>query len=255
MLEAPEQRTLLTSLPRYQHRRLGQRHGDQWHVAVRPQSARFVRRSHQYHQFLPRNGPADDYPGVGPANNNQAGRHRGGHRLGDFRAAGGDQRRLGGCRRQRTGTLGSGSSGSSIQNLVINGFGGSGMEVDSTNDSVVGCYIGTNGAGTAAVPNTIYGIDVVKCRERRSAGPPRDRPMSFPETAAPACTSTSRAWWRETSSARIRRAPPLCPMALSALMSKRRERRSAEPPRDRPMSPGNGTTGILLDGSSPGGGE
>ena len=57
-------------------------------------------------------------------------------------------------------TLGAGSSGSRIQNLAIDGFGGSGIEVDSTNDSVVGCYIGTNGAGTAAVPNTIYGIDV-----------------------------------------------------------------------------------------------
>jgi hypothetical protein len=58
--------------------------------------------------------------------------------------------------------LGDGSSGSSIEKLVIDGFGSVGIFVDSTNDSVTGCFIGTNGTGTAAVPNAVYGIDVLE---------------------------------------------------------------------------------------------
>ncbi len=56
-------------------------------------------------------------------------------------------------------TLAAGSSGSTIQSLVLNGFGGGGgdggdgVDIASTNDSVIGCYIGTNAAGTAAVAN------------------------------------------------------------------------------------------------------
>ena len=50
-------------------------------------------------------------------------------------------------------TLASGSSGSTIQGLVVNGFGGDAIDIASTNDSVIGCYIGTNAAGTAAVAN------------------------------------------------------------------------------------------------------
>ena len=56
--------------------------------------------------------------------------------------------------------LESGSSGSRIQNLVIDGFDAYGIEDESADDSVTGCYIGTNGAGTAAVPNAQVGIDV-----------------------------------------------------------------------------------------------
>ena len=56
-------------------------------------------------------------------------------------------------------TLASGSSGSTIEGLVVNGFGGDGIDIASTNDSVIGCYIGTNAAGTAAVANE-YGIGV-----------------------------------------------------------------------------------------------
>jgi hypothetical protein len=55
-------------------------------------------------------------------------------------------------------TLGSGSWGSSIEDLVINGFDQDGIDIESTNDSVTGCYIGTNGDGTAAVRNSAYGI-------------------------------------------------------------------------------------------------
>jgi hypothetical protein len=62
--------------------------------------------------------------------------------------------------------LGSGSSGSSIRDLVIDGFQGDGIDLDSTNDRVTGCYIGTNGAGTAAVPNSAEGIFV----ERSGSG-------------------------------------------------------------------------------------
>ena len=36
---------------------------------------------------------------------------------------------------------------------MVNGFGGDGIDIASTSDSVIGCYIGTNAAGTAAVPN------------------------------------------------------------------------------------------------------
>jgi hypothetical protein len=56
--------------------------------------------------------------------------------------------------------LESGSSGSRIQNLVIDGFDAYGIEDESADDSVTGCYIGTNGAGTAAVPNAQVGIEV-----------------------------------------------------------------------------------------------
>ncbi len=58
--------------------------------------------------------------------------------------------------------LAAGSSGSTIQSVVLNGFGGDGVDgvdsvdsvdIASTNDSVIGCYIGTNAAGTAAVDN------------------------------------------------------------------------------------------------------
>ncbi len=58
--------------------------------------------------------------------------------------------------------FGAGSSGSTIQSLVLNGFAESGIVIASSskNDTVVGCYIGANQAGTAAVPNGVAGIDV-----------------------------------------------------------------------------------------------
>ena len=64
--------------------------------------------------------------------------------------------------------LASGSSGSAVEGLVVNGFGGDGMDIASTDDSVLGCYIGTNAAGTAAIPNGT-GIYVAGTA-RRSAG-------------------------------------------------------------------------------------
>jgi hypothetical protein len=51
-------------------------------------------------------------------------------------------------------TLAAGSSGSVIQDLVIDGFAsGDGISIASANDSVTGCYIGTTVAGTGAKAN------------------------------------------------------------------------------------------------------
>jgi hypothetical protein len=58
-------------------------------------------------------------------------------------------------------TLASGSSGSAIQDLVIDGFAGAGVgiafpagiAIASPNDGVTGCYIGTNVPGSAAAGN------------------------------------------------------------------------------------------------------
>ena len=43
---------------------------------------------------------------------------------------------------------------------MVNGFYGDGIDIASTNDSVIGCYIGTNAVGTAAVASQYVGIDV-----------------------------------------------------------------------------------------------
>ncbi len=46
-------------------------------------------------------------------------------------------------------TLGSGSDGSTIRGLVINSFMGNGMSITSSNNTIVGNFIGTNASGTA----------------------------------------------------------------------------------------------------------
>ena len=58
-------------------------------------------------------------------------------------------------------TLGAGSSNSVIQDLVIDGFADSGIQIDSSGDQVEGCYVGTDASGTVAVPNAQDGIDVL----------------------------------------------------------------------------------------------
>ena len=51
-------------------------------------------------------------------------------------------------------TFGQGSSGSTVQSLVINGFGsGYGIDVETSNILITGNYLGTNAAGNAAAPN------------------------------------------------------------------------------------------------------
>ncbi|HEY0074570.1 MAG TPA: Calx-beta domain-containing protein, partial [Abditibacteriaceae bacterium] len=67
-----------------------------------------------------------------------------------------------------TGVSGAGISGlvvynsnCAIKNLVISGFSASGMQMagsSANNNTVQGCYIGTNASGTAALPNTSWGI-------------------------------------------------------------------------------------------------
>ena len=57
-------------------------------------------------------------------------------------------------------TLGSGSSNSVIQDLVIDGFTENGIQIDSSSDQVEGCYVGTDASGKVAVPNAANGIIV-----------------------------------------------------------------------------------------------
>ena len=146
--------------------------------------------------------------------------------------------------------LESGSSGSRIQNLVIDGFDAYGIEDESADDSVTGCYIGTNGAGTAAVPNAQLGIDVEGSGATIGGTTTGARPMSSPETATTASTSMRPAWSRATTSARMRPAPPLCRTATTALMSTRRARRSAGPrPAPAKSSPETRHDGVYIDAS------
>ena len=58
------------------------------------------------------------------------------------------------------GTNGDGSSGDSAERNIISGNGSNGVYIDSFSNSnrVAGNYIGTNKAGTAAVPNTRNGV-------------------------------------------------------------------------------------------------
>jgi hypothetical protein len=56
--------------------------------------------------------------------------------------------------------LGTGSTGSVIQSVVIDGFGsGDGIIVQSNNDSVTGCFVGIDFTGSVAMPNLV-GIDI-----------------------------------------------------------------------------------------------
>jgi hypothetical protein len=55
-------------------------------------------------------------------------------------------------------TVGSLGMGSVIKGLVMDGFGGNGVELDATNCTVASDYIGTNPAGTAASANGGNGV-------------------------------------------------------------------------------------------------
>ncbi len=46
-----------------------------------------------------------------------------------------------------------------VRELIINGFNGAGVRIDSNNNRITNCFFGTNAAGTAAVPNA-NGINI-----------------------------------------------------------------------------------------------
>lgn len=57
-------------------------------------------------------------------------------------------------------TLAAGSTGSTVRGLNIQGFDGNGIEILSGSNAITGNFIGTNAAGTAAVPNNSNGINI-----------------------------------------------------------------------------------------------
>lgn len=55
-------------------------------------------------------------------------------------------------------TFGSNSTGSTVRGLVINGFAGNGILIQSNGNTVDGNFIGTNASGTGALGNSLDGI-------------------------------------------------------------------------------------------------
>lgn len=56
--------------------------------------------------------------------------------------------------------IGQGGGGTTVRGLVINNFANYGIVIQSSNNIIEGNYIGTNTAGTAAVPNAFGGIEI-----------------------------------------------------------------------------------------------
>jgi hypothetical protein len=56
--------------------------------------------------------------------------------------------------------LGAGSDGSTIRGLVINRFSLDGIQINSTNNLIVGNWIGVDSAGTADLGNAVDGITI-----------------------------------------------------------------------------------------------
>jgi hypothetical protein len=50
--------------------------------------------------------------------------------------------------------------GSTLRGLIINRFGNAGISLESNGNTVAGNYIGINAAGTAALPNALFGVAV-----------------------------------------------------------------------------------------------
>ncbi|MEG5062329.1 SdrD B-like domain-containing protein [Microcoleus sp. B3-A4] len=50
--------------------------------------------------------------------------------------------------------------GSTLRGLIVNGFGNTGISLESNGNTVAGNYIGINAAGTAALPNGLFGVAV-----------------------------------------------------------------------------------------------
>jgi uncharacterized repeat protein (TIGR01451 family) len=55
---------------------------------------------------------------------------------------------------------GTSSSGSTVRGLVINRFSGAGISVQTSDNAIVGNYLGTNAVGMAALPNGRAGVDI-----------------------------------------------------------------------------------------------
>ncbi|HEU4620753.1 MAG TPA: hypothetical protein VFS42_00885 [Burkholderiaceae bacterium] len=62
-----------------------------------------------------------------------------------------------------------GSSGSTIKGFVINRFDGSGIEINSSNNTITGNYIGTDAAGTVASANNL-GISITSTASNNTIG-------------------------------------------------------------------------------------
>ena len=54
-----------------------------------------------------------------------------------------------------------GSDGSTLRNLVLNRNGWEAIRVDSNNNTIAGCYIGTDVTGTAASANGVFGANAI----------------------------------------------------------------------------------------------
>ncbi len=62
-----------------------------------------------------------------------------------------------------------------LKGLVVRGCGGSGISISGSSNSVLGCFIGTNNAGTAAAANTGSGVRVVGAGNTIGGSAPADR--------------------------------------------------------------------------------
>ena len=73
-------------------------------------------------------------------------------------------------------TLAAGSNGSAIAGLVIGGFGDSGIDIQNSSTNLFwGNYIGINAAGTVAMPNAGSGITISGTSNNNTIGTPTDR--------------------------------------------------------------------------------
>jgi CSLREA domain-containing protein len=64
----------------------------------------------------------------------------------------------------------SGGSGTTIRNLVVNNFADDGIYIDADDVSILGCFIGTDAAGTAEAPNQGFGVHVFRGSGARIGG-------------------------------------------------------------------------------------
>ncbi len=140
-----------------------------------------------------------------------------------------------GAQSNRVGTNGDGVADAAEGNLISGNFG-NGVEISDPNTSknvVAGNYIGTNTAGTAALPNGTRGGNGLQIRNGASFNQiginPADVIQPLSATSSPAmfgaaCASATPARTAtrspETSSARTRPAPWPCPTWATAFASR-----------------------------------
>ena len=180
----------------------------------------------QHHQFQhSRLGRANDQPDFHPANDHKPVTIEG-------TAIGGvpQIQILGGSAGDASGlTFGSGSSGSSVQDLVVAGFSSPGIDITSSSmgDSVLGCWLGINASGSAdANGDGIY----VNASGATIGGTTTGASNVISGNTDYGVGLKGRpAWSRATKSARTRRAPPPWRTASTAFLSPPRAQRSAGP--------------------------